>query len=160
MISFTISIIRFCVNYLSSEDMMVQSQNQTTFIVLLSTCQGMSLEYSRGREWVRLRTVARKFSTGGLCVCGGGLTFKNFTKSSLIYSASCFNLGEAWDFFGGLGPPKQPPWRRDRSGFSNCWRSAIIFDLIKVWPRLKTTLQFASDAHGKSMTHVLLWMAN
>ena len=51
------------------------------------------------------RTVARKFSIGGLCVRLGGLDIIILTKTPLIYSVSRFNLG-------GLSPPK-PPWRRN-----------------------------------------------
>jgi len=46
------------------------------------------------------RTVARKFSigglcssAGGLCVCLGGLDIIKLTKAPLIYSVSRFNLG-------------------------------------------------------------------
>ena len=35
------------------------------------------------------RTVARKFSIGGLCVCA----FQQLTKTRLMYSVSCFNFG-------------------------------------------------------------------
>jgi len=39
------------------------------------------------------RTVARKFSIGGLCSSVGGLDIIKLTKIPLIYSVSCFNLG-------------------------------------------------------------------
>jgi len=58
------------------------------------------------------RTVARKFSIGGLCISAEGvgfvrgvLTLKKLTKSQLIYSVSCFNLGKLGASFGGLSPP-------------------------------------------------------
>jgi len=35
------------------------------------------------------------------------------TKSQLIYSVSCFNLGGLGVLFGGDKPLKAPPWRRD-----------------------------------------------
>jgi len=38
------------------------------------------------------RTVARKFSVGGLCVCAGVLDITKLTKISLIYSVSRFSL--------------------------------------------------------------------
>ena len=62
------------------------------------------------------RTVARKFSIGGLCVSAGcfgfvrrGLTLQKLTKSQLIYNVSCFSLGGLGAFLGGLSPQK-PPW--------------------------------------------------
>jgi len=53
------------------------------------------------------RTVDRKFSIGGLCVCARGLEVLKMTKTPLIYSASCFNWGLG-AFFRGLSPPKPP----------------------------------------------------
>jgi len=43
---------------------------------------------------LRARTVARKFSIGGLCVCEGGLDIIKLTEIPLIYSVLCFNLGK------------------------------------------------------------------
>ena len=54
------------------------------------------------------RTVARKFSIGGFCVCLGGLKIIKLTKTPLIHSVSRFNLG-------GLSPPKPP--RGNGTGF-------------------------------------------
>ena len=55
------------------------------------------------------RTVAKKFSIGGLCVCLGGLDITKLTKSPLIYSVSRFNLGGLELCLVELGPPKPPP---------------------------------------------------
>jgi len=60
------------------------------------------------------RTVARKFSIGGLCSSVGGLRFCGglhiikLTKTPLIYSVSRFNLGGLELSLGGLSPPKPP----------------------------------------------------
>ena len=67
---------------------------------------------------LRARTVARKFSIGGLCVCEGGLDIIKLTEIPLIYSVLCFNLGKLWTLFRGLSPPK-PPWRRDCFGLQS-----------------------------------------
>jgi len=65
------------------------------------------------------RTIARKFSIGGLCVSAGralflwgGLTFQKLTKTYSVYSVSCFNLGGLKLCLGRLNPQK-PSWRRD-----------------------------------------------
>jgi len=63
--------------------------------------------------WVALdRTVARKFSIGGLFDSAGGLEIIKLTKTPLIYSVSRFNLG-AWNIVWGTKPTKVPPCRRD-----------------------------------------------
>jgi len=68
-----------------------------------------ALAHLRGNIGLVLgRTVARKFSIGGLGLCGGGLTPKKLTKTQLIYSVSCFNLGGLEASFGGLSPQKTP----------------------------------------------------
>ena len=41
----------------------------------------------------RSRTVARKFSIGGLWVCAGELDTQKINKTQLIYGVSCFHLG-------------------------------------------------------------------
>ena len=46
---------------------------------------------------------------GRLWVCAGGLDTPKITKSQLIYSLSCFTLGDLELCLGGLSPP----WRRD-----------------------------------------------
>jgi len=51
------------------------------------------------------RTVARKFSIGGLCICAGGLDIIKLTKIPHIYSGSRFHLGGLGALF---GPPKTP----------------------------------------------------
>jgi len=53
-------------------------------------------------------TVARKFSTGELCVCEGGLDILNLTKPPLIYNVSYFNFGGLGVSFRGLSLPKPP----------------------------------------------------
>jgi len=45
---------------------------------------------------------------GGDLGLWGGLTLKKLTKTQLIYSVSCFNLGGLRDSFGGAKPPKTP----------------------------------------------------
>ena len=52
------------------------------------------------------RTVARKFSIGGLCVCTGGLDIMKLTNTPLIYSISRFSLGGLEFCLGRLSPPK------------------------------------------------------
>jgi len=52
------------------------------------------------------RTVARKVSIGGFAFEQGDLTFWNVTKTSLIYSVSCFNFGELGALFVGAKPTK------------------------------------------------------
>jgi len=67
-------------------------------------------------HFVLIRAVAKKFSIGGLCfsagglwVCVGGLTLLKLTKSHLIYSVSCVNLGGLGALFGGEWAPKILP---------------------------------------------------
>ena len=45
---------------------------------------------------------------GGLWVCAGGLDTKKLTKTQLIYSVSCFNLGGLGALFGGISSQKPP----------------------------------------------------
>jgi len=59
------------------------------------------------------RTVARKFSigglgvsAGGLWICAVGLDILKIDKTELIYSVSCFNLGVLELFLRGLSPQK------------------------------------------------------
>ena len=54
------------------------------------------------------RTVARKFSTGGLCVSAGWLDILKFDKNFHWFIVSCFNLGGLGALFGGLSQPKLP----------------------------------------------------
>ena len=85
----------------------------------------MSLVLNRYRRWKNnltfngighYRTVARKFSIGGLrgsagelCVCaGGGLDIIKLTKTPLIYNVSRFNSGGLGALFRELSPPKPP----------------------------------------------------
>jgi len=65
---------------------------------------------SSTRVW--FRTVAKKFSIGGLCSSAGGLDIIKLSKISLIYSVSRFNLG-GLELCLGVKPTKAPPWRRD-----------------------------------------------
>jgi len=59
--------------------------------------------------WVQpTRTVARKYSVGGLYVCAGGLDILIFDKTSLIYSVSYFNLGGLELCLEGLSSTKSP----------------------------------------------------
>jgi len=59
------------------------------------------------------RTVARKFSIGGLCVCAG-VDIPKLNKTQLVYSISRFNFGGLGALLGGPKPTKAPPpWRRD-----------------------------------------------
>jgi len=53
-----------------------------------------------------IRTVARKFSIGGLCGSAGGFDIIKLTKAPLISSVSRFNLGGLGALFGGISPPK------------------------------------------------------
>jgi len=53
---------------------------------------------------ISVRTVARKFSIGGICVCARGLDIIKLTKI-LIYSVSRFNLGGLELCLGGKAPP-------------------------------------------------------
>jgi len=48
------------------------------------------------------------FQYGSFAFLRGGLTLQKLTKSHLIYSVSCFNLGGLGAFFGGDKPPKAP----------------------------------------------------
>ena len=65
------------------------------------------------------RTVARKFSIGGFAfVRWGGLTFQKLTKTQLIYSVSCLNLGGLGALFGGTWPSKALP-RGDGTDYSS-----------------------------------------
>ena len=58
------------------------------------------------------RTVARKFSLGGLYVSAGNLDIENLLKSPLIYSVSYF-IWRPWDFvYQSFGVTKAPPWQR------------------------------------------------
>jgi len=61
---------------------------------------------------VGIRTIARKFSIGGLCVSAGGLDTPKIDKISTDDSVSCLNLPGLGALFGGLRP-KRPPWSRD-----------------------------------------------
>ena len=90
------------------------------------------------------KTVATKFSIGRLCVsagkalhlCGGLDILKIVTKTTLIYSVSCFHFGYLGVLFGGLSPPKHPMTTglpRDLKHAGHMWprgrfvRSAIFF---------------------------------
>ena len=66
-------------------------------------------------EALHARTVARKFSIGGLCISEGGFGFvregldtQKLTKTQLIYSVSCYNLGGLEIRMGGLSPQIPP----------------------------------------------------
>jgi len=48
------------------------------------------------------------FLCGGFGFVRGGLTPQKLTKTPLIYSVSCFNLGVLRALFGGLSPQKPP----------------------------------------------------
>jgi len=83
------------------------------------------------------RTVARKFSKGGLCssagglfVCAGGLAITKLTKTPLIYSVSRFNLGGLGVLFGGLSPPKPPVAKELVLGppVENRWFRAVVLN--------------------------------
>ena len=55
------------------------------------------------------------FLRGGFAFVRGGLDIQKLTKTALIHTASCFNLGGLGALFGGAKPTKATPWRRD------CW---------------------------------------
>jgi len=74
-----------------------------------------------GMSRVITRTVARKLLIGGFVFLRGGftfvqgcLTFQKLTKTPLIYSVSCFNLGGLGVLFGGAKSTKDP--RGDGTG--------------------------------------------
>jgi len=56
-----------------------------------------------------VRTVSRKTSIGGLYVCAEVLDILKIDKTTLIYSASYFNVGRLVALFGGSKPTKAPP---------------------------------------------------
>jgi len=58
------------------------------------------------------RTVARKWSIGGLYVRAGGAWHSNLTNFPLIYNVSYFIWG-SWSFVWRAKPTKALPWRRD-----------------------------------------------
>jgi len=66
------------------------------------------------KAWCGNRTVTRKSSIVGLCICAVGLDILKFEQTSLFYSSSYFNLGRGLQLcFGKAKPTKAPPWRRD-----------------------------------------------
>jgi len=82
------------------------------------------------------RTVARKFSIGGLCSSAGGLDITKLTKTPLIYSVSRFNLGG----LGAAKPTKDP--RGNGTGYNRLrlnvrtqksfWRNVTVI-CFKSW---------------------------
>ena len=81
----------------------------------------VSLLYTWGQ--CESRTVVRKSSIGGLCVCAGGFYVcargawhTNLIKIPLIYSISCFNLGGLGALFEGAKSTKAP------SGDGSVWK--------------------------------------
>jgi len=96
---------------------------------------------------VEIKTVARKFSIGGLCssaggllVCVGGIDIIKLTKTPLIYSVSPFSLGGLGALFGGLSLPKPP--RGNGTGRDPYWLRYLIFDFTKQYACFKPTLMF------------------
>jgi len=76
------------------------------------SCQCVAV--TRRIAYPHFKTVARKFSTGGLCSSAGGIDFTKLTKTPLIYSVSRFNLGGGLGaLFGGAKHTKASPWLRD-----------------------------------------------
>jgi len=61
-----------------------------------------------------LRTVARKFSVGGLWVCAGGLDTAKINKNSTDLHCFMFQSGGLGTSFGGISPQK--PSRGDGTG--------------------------------------------
>jgi len=89
------------------------------------------------------------FNRGALRFCGegfrfvrGGLTFQKLTKTQLIYSASCFNLGGLGAFFWGAKPPKAP--RNDGT--------ALFCDFL-AFPFLTKILQRANKVTGENFAN-------
>jgi len=60
-------------------------------------------------QWCRSRTVARKFSMGGLCVCLGGLTYKNLQKLHLFIVFDHVSIWGAKPTCVGGGGASTPP---------------------------------------------------
>jgi len=54
------------------------------------------------------RTVARKFSKGGFCVCAGGYNIPKIDKNSTNLLCFMFQFGGLGALFGGLSQPKPP----------------------------------------------------
>ena len=63
---------------------------------------------SRKRRALQFRTVARKSSNGGLCVCAGGLDIEIAIITPFISSVSYFNLGGHGALFGRAEPNEAP----------------------------------------------------
>ena len=103
-----------------------------------------NFRHNSTRVW--FRTIAKKFSIGGLyssaggiCVCAGGLYIIKLSKIPLIYSVSRFTLGGLELCLGGLSPP-QPP-RCDGTGVI---ASAVAFRCLQ-WSTKR--VHFFNDIH-------------
>ena len=92
------------------------------------------------------RTVAWKFSIGGVCVCARVLNIENSIKYPLTYSVSHFNLG-------GLSPSKSP--RGDVTGWWGVKSLACFFALVKAKQLERWLLQWnINDPHRGSRPEV------
>jgi len=95
-----------------------------------------------------IRTVARKWSIGGLYVCVGGFTFVQwgltfkFDKSSINVQCFVSQYGDLGALFGGTKPTKAPhddgtvQYPTSRTSFADtitsCRKTAVVFKLNKV----------------------------
>ena len=95
---------------------LLRNNNMATNIRRCTSCYG-GRRFAECNYWTQTscRTVAGKFSIGGLCVYLGGLDIIKLSKTPLIHSVSRFNLGGLELCLGGLSPPKPP--RGDGTNF-------------------------------------------
>jgi len=85
---------------------------------------GVATEPPPESLWGALPLCSGGLSIGGLYICAVGLDILKFEQTSLLYSASYFNLGGAWSFVSeGISPPKSPPL-----GDGTVWQ---IFSLLE-----------------------------
>jgi len=100
---------------------------------MLSNLNQMSLHIVGYLSHDQGRTVARKFSIGGLCVCAGGLDTLKIDKNSTDLQCFVFQFGEVSSFVWGA----KPLWRRDSTRVVVGWEhvgTAFLY-LFLVWER-------------------------
>ena len=68
---------------------------------------------------------------GGFGFICGGLTLQKLTKTQLIYSVWCFNLGSIGTLFWGDKALKTPPWRRDWRRYNTLAWELSTFDNVR-----------------------------
>jgi len=126
---------------------------------------GVATEPPPESLWGALPLCSGGLSIGGLYICAVGLDILKFEQTSLLYSASYFNLGGAWSFVSeGISPPKSPPpWRRDSVAnlqlawdyFAFIWTQSVEVVMWQVGLQyvrfMSLWLEFRISVYGQSL---------